>query len=85
MDIFPRDLREDLKRAIESGALRREDELESVADKLSEIFHSDSVDLVELCMALEEQRGRFPKTVGELIDLLESDGPDDLVSPAARK
>jgi acyl carrier protein len=86
MDIFPRELREDLRRAVESGALRRVDDLESVADKLTDIFQCDSLDLIELCMALEKQKKSIvPKTVGELIDLLESDGPDDLFSPVARK
>jgi acyl carrier protein len=54
MDIFPRSLRENLRRAINSGALKREDNLEAVGEQLSDIFQYDSLDFVELVMAKEE-------------------------------
>jgi len=43
------------------------------------------LDLVELTMMLEEKPERLPKTVGDLIDLIEDRGPHDTSSPIARK
>jgi hypothetical protein len=85
MDIFPRSLRKNLTRAIESGALKRQDDLEAVEEQLSDIFQCDSLDLVELAMAIEENNGKSPKTAGELMDLIEKDGPDDTAAPVGKK
>jgi acyl carrier protein len=85
MDIFPRSLRGNLKRAIKSGRLKREDDLEAVGEQLSDIFQCDSLDLVELAMIIEEHGGKSAKTVGELIDLIEKDGPDDTATSVGKK
>jgi hypothetical protein len=85
MDIFPKGLLGNLRRAIKAGELRREDTLDTVGDKLTAVFHCDSLDLVELTMKLEEKPERLPKTVGDLIDLIEHRGPDKTSSPIARK
>jgi acyl carrier protein len=74
MDIFPRSLRENLRRAVRSGDLKREDNLEAVGEQLSDIFQCDSLDLVELVMAIEEQKEKSPTTVGDLMDLIEEMG-----------
>lgn len=85
MDIFPRSLRGNLKNAIKSGRLRREDYLEAVGEQLSDIFQCDSLDLVELAMIIEEQNGKSPRTVGELLDLIEKAGPNDAAPPIGKK
>ena len=85
MDIFPRSLREDLRRAVTSGDLKREDNLEAVGEQLSDIFQCDSLDLVELVMAIEEQKEKSPTTVGDLMDLIEKDGPDDTAAPVGKE
>src|SRR5271168_5038213 len=85
MDIFPRSLRENLRRAVTSGDLKREDNLEAVGEQLSDIFQCDSLDLVELVMAIEEQKGKSPTTVGDLMDLIEKNGPDDTAGPGRER
>jgi len=85
MDIFPRSFLGNLRPAVESGLLRREDNLETVSDKLEDAFECDSLDLVEISMMIEEKAHRIPETVGDLIDLLEGHGPDNASSPIARK
>jgi acyl carrier protein len=84
MDIFPRSLRENLRRAVRSGDLKREDNLEAVGEQLSDIFQCDSLDLVELVMAIEEQKEKSPTTVGDLMDLIERDGPDETAAPVGK-
>jgi hypothetical protein len=76
MDLFPRTLRWNLKRALDSGKLKPEDDLDDVTDQLTQIFECDSLDLVELVMTVEET-GRSPRTVGELLTLIERSGADD--------
>ena len=53
-----------------------EETLEHAAKKLDELLGWDSLDMVELSMALEE-KGIVVTTVGELIRLLENGGFDD--------
>ncbi len=84
MDLFPRNLLWNLKRALSSGELKLEDDLDGAAVELSRIFQCDSLDLVELIMTVEE-KGRTPKTVGELLKVLESKGTDDSPSQPLRK
>jgi len=84
VDLFPRTLLWNLRRPLASGELKLEDDLDGVAVELSNIFHRDSLDLVELVMTVEE-KGRTPKTVGELLKLLESQGKDDSPSQSLRK
>jgi acyl carrier protein len=76
MDLFPREFRWNLKRALDSGELKPDDKLDDVTDQLTEIFQCDSLDLVELVMAVEE-RGRSIRTVGELLRSLDNNGDDD--------
>jgi len=84
MELFPGTLAGNLKRAIKSGAVKREDDLEQVTDRLPEIFQCDSLSLVEVAMIVEE-RGQLPKTVGELLDLIDGAEPDDSVSRTRKK
>jgi acyl carrier protein len=88
MNHLPRSLHWKLNRAIESGELKRQDDLDEAGDKLTEIFQCDSLDLVELIMGIEEQKDRRAKTVGDLIDLLnllKNDSSDDVSSPTSRE
>jgi hypothetical protein len=66
-----------------SGELNKEDSLEQVSNKIEETIGCDSLDLVEIIMALEA-RGLKP-TVAELIKLLEGDNwRDDSATPVRR-
>lgn len=85
MDLFPRSLRRHLSRAMESGELKRQDTLEQAAGKLTEVFQCDSLDLMELIMGIEEGKHRKPRTIGDLIDLLENEKSGDVASQAPRK
>jgi len=67
----PHEILRTLQAAVDSGELRREETLEHAAKKLDKLLGWDSLDLVELSMALEEA-GIVVRTVGELIRLLES-------------
>lgn len=82
MELFPGNLRENLKQAVASGALRREDLLETLEDEMSN-FECDYMDIVEIAMELEERTGKYPGTIGELMDSLGSEGPDGL-APVAK-
>jgi hypothetical protein len=84
MDLFPRSLRWNLTRALDAGELKPEDNLDDVADQLTQIFKCDSLDLVELVMTVEET-GRTPRTVGELLTLLESGSADDASAANTKK
>jgi hypothetical protein len=84
MDLFPRTLRSNLKRALDSGELKPEDDLDDVTDQLTQIFRCDSLDLVELVMTVEKT-GRSPRTVGELLTLLERGGADDVSAANTKK
>jgi hypothetical protein len=84
MDLFPREFRWNLKRALDSGELKQEDKLDDVADQLTQIFQCDSLDLVEIVMAAEEKGGRI-RTVGELLRSLDSYGEDDMPSSTAKR
>jgi hypothetical protein len=84
MDLFPRTLRWNLKRALDSGELKPEDDLDDVSDQLTQIFQCDSLDVVELVMTVEET-GRSPRTVGELLTLLESGDADDVFKANGKK
>jgi hypothetical protein len=84
MDLFPRTLRWNLKRALDSGELNPEDDLDDVTDRLTQIFQCDSLDLVELVTTVEET-GKSPRTVGELLRLLERGGADDVSAANTKK
>jgi acyl carrier protein len=84
MDLFPRTLRWNLKRALDSGELKPEDDLDDVTDQLTQIFQCDSLDLVELVMTMEET-SRSLRTVGELLALLERGGADDVPTANTKK
>jgi hypothetical protein len=84
MDVFPRTLRWNLKRALDSGELKPEDDLDDVTDRLTQIFQCDSLDLVELVTTVEET-GKSPRTVGELLRLLERGGADDVSAANTKK
>jgi nicotinamide riboside kinase len=76
-----RQLRYDLQRAVKSGLLRRDDLVGAIEDRIS-AFECDFADIVEIAMELEEQTGKHPETVGELIDALGNDGFDGLAAVA---
>jgi hypothetical protein len=83
MDPDPSDILRNLHLAVMSGELNREDSLEQVSGKLEEIIGCDSLDIVELFMALEE-KGVKP-TVAELIKLFEgNDSDDDNLTPVRK-
>jgi hypothetical protein len=84
MDVFPRTLRWNLKRALDSGELKPEDDLDDVTDRLTQSFRCDSLDLVELVTTVEET-GKSPRTVGELLRLLERGGADDVSAANTKK
>ena len=84
MDLFPRTLRWNLKRALDSGELKPEDDLDDVSDQLTQSFRCDSLDLVELVTTVEET-GKSPRTVGELLRLLERGGADDVSAANTKK
>jgi hypothetical protein len=84
MDLFPRTLRWNLKRALDSGELNPEDDLDDVTDRLTQSFRCDSLDLVELVTTVEET-GKSPRTVGELLRLLERGGADDVSAANTKK
>ncbi len=83
MDFFPPSLLGNLKRALQSDELKREDDLNDVTEQLTRIFECDSLDLVELVTIVEE-RDRSPRTVGELLRLLEKGDTDDSATPTTR-
>jgi|HubBroStandDraft_1064217.scaffolds.fasta_scaffold121909_2 hypothetical protein len=88
MELFARSLGWNLQRAMESGELRRQGDLDQAGDRFTEILPCDSLDLVELVMVIAEQKHTKVRTVGELIDLLdllENRTSDNLSSPASRK
>ena len=84
MDLFPRTLCWNLKRALDSGELKPDDDLDDVTDQLTQVFQCDSLDLVELVLTVEET-GRSPRTVGELLTLLERGGADDVSTANTKK
>ena len=65
-----------LRQAILIGKLAPQDTLAQTGQKLMEIFECDSLDLVELEMALEEKNIR-PVAVGEVLNLFEDMDPKD--------
>jgi AAA domain len=67
----PHEILRTLQAAVDSGEIRREETLEHAAKKLDKLRILDSLDMVELSMALQET-GIVVGTVGELIRLLES-------------
>jgi nicotinamide riboside kinase len=79
-----RRLQFELGRAIRSGLLRREDPVESIESEIDN-FECDYADIVEIAMQLEERMGKYPKTVGELIDALGGEGSDGMASVAAKQ
>jgi hypothetical protein len=84
MDLFPRTLGWNLERALDAGELKSEDNLDDVADQLTQIFKCDSLDLVELVMTVEQTR-RSPRTVGELLTLLEWGSANDSSAASTKK
>jgi acyl carrier protein len=68
------DLRDRLRSALSSGALTRTDRLDD-CDTLAEILGIDSLDLVELVMAVEE-KGMKIETVGDLMRFLDEANSD---------
>jgi acyl carrier protein len=71
MEGFPHKVLEELKAAVAYGELRRSDLLEDAGAPLDRIYGNDSLDHVELVMAVEEQSSVSIITVGDLIDYLE--------------
>ena len=69
------DLRDRLRSALSSGALTRTDRLDDCEDTLAEILGIDSLDLVELVMAVEE-KGMKIETVGDLMRFLDEANSD---------
>jgi acyl carrier protein len=62
--------------AIASGKLDRSDTLDDRTHALAQLFDCDSLDLVELIMALEKRsKGRI-QTLGDLLDSFPDNGPD---------
>jgi hypothetical protein len=59
-----------LRRALSSGVLAITDRLNNCGDILAEILDADSLDLVELVMAMEE-KGMKADTVGDLMRFLD--------------
>jgi hypothetical protein len=72
-----RQLRYDLQRAVKSGLLRRDDPVGAIEDGIS-TFECDFADIIETAMELEARAGKYPETVGHLIDALGNDGFDGL-------
>jgi acyl carrier protein len=66
-------LRDRLRSALSSGVLTRTDRLDDCEDALAEILGIDSLDLVELVMAVEE-KGMKIETVGDLMEFLDENG-----------
>jgi Phosphopantetheine attachment site len=66
-------LRDRLRSALSSGALTRTDRLDDCEDALAEILGINSLDLVELVMAVEE-KGMKIETVGDLMEFLDENG-----------
>ena len=62
--------RDRLRSALSSGALTRTDRSDECEDTLPEILGIDSLDLVELVMAVEE-KGMKSETVGDLMRFLD--------------
>ena len=88
MELFTHGLRWNLLRAIESGEVKPQDDLDAASHKLTEIFRCDSLELVELVMWIEEQKHSRAKTVGDSIELLgrlENDTSDNVSFKAPRK
>jgi hypothetical protein len=84
MDLFPRTLRWNLKRALDAGELKPDDKLDDLTEQLSQIFKCDSLNLVELVMTVEET-GRSPRTVGELLTQLERGSADGASAANTKK
>ena len=84
MDLFPRDFRWNLKRALDSGEPKPEEKRDDVTDQMTQILHCDSLDLVELIMPVEE-RGRSIRTVGELLRSLDTNGGDDTSASSTKR
>jgi hypothetical protein len=63
MALFSRSLRGNLRRSLESGELQRDDNLDGAADKSTETFQCDSLDLVELTMT-DRTKGPTTKNGG---------------------
>lgn len=64
------EMRDRLRSAILSGTLATTDKLNDRGDTVAEILGTDSLDLVELVMELEE-KGTKIDTVGDLMQLLD--------------
>jgi hypothetical protein len=64
------EMRDRLRSALLSGTLARTDRLNECGDALAEILGTDSLDLVELVMAMEEKSVKVD-TVGDLMRFLD--------------
>ena len=69
------DLRDRLRTALSSGALTGTDRLDECEDTLAKILGIDSLDLVELVMAVEE-KGMKIETVDDLMRFLDEANGD---------
>jgi hypothetical protein len=63
-------MRDRLRSALSSGAFAMTDSLNECVDRLAERLDGDSVDLVEIVMAMEE-KGMKADTVGDLMRFLD--------------
>lgn len=68
-------MRDRLRSALASGILAKTDMLNECGDTLTEILGIDSLDLVELVMAVEE-KGTKLNTVGDLMRFLDEMNDD---------
>ena len=85
MEEYPHKVLEELKKAVASGELRRGDLLDDAGAPLDRIFGNDSLDRVELVMAVEEQYSVSIITVDDLIDFLEDPGSGGAASPVQKR
>jgi acyl carrier protein len=84
MDDFPRKVLDELKSAVASGELRRIDRLDDLGEPLDRIFGDDSLDRVELVMAVETHYSVSIITVGDLIDFLEDRNSGGNATPVGK-
>ncbi|MGA8036273.1 MAG: hypothetical protein WA823_09375 [Candidatus Acidiferrales bacterium] len=59
--------------------------MDDIIEALNRIFGQDSLDTVELVMAIEENHSEAPITVGDLFDFLERGESDEHSTPIAKR
>ncbi|HEY0703484.1 MAG TPA: AAA family ATPase [Candidatus Acidoferrales bacterium] len=83
-NVFLRTLQSDLRHAIKSGSLRRDDRWESIENVIAD-FGCDFMDVVETALEIEERTGNHPRTVGEFVDSFGTDDPEGPLSAVAKQ